>query len=554
MIGRSAANHLAVIGLWTAIAIGLRLYHIGLKPLWTDEMSTLVFGLGHSFRTIPLSQVIASTALLEPLQVEASTVSGDAAMAVLANSNHPPLFFALMHYWLQATHTAGTYVVPWVARSLPALIGGLLTPLVYGLLMLLRRVSAAPFAAALTALSPFGLYLSQEARHYSLALVWITASLCCLAKAVECLQQGRSLPRWLVLLWTVINSLGLATHYFTVISFLAEVLVLAVAGYRWRQNYGNGGALRHVVLQVIGVTLGTMASGLVWFLALLAAPDQGALTQWIYSPWQLADWLTPVANTFASAVSMAYLLPIQDVPAAIALLATMVLLVVAAWSLWDIGQWHHAPRSTVVLWGMCVASIAILWAMSYGAQAALAQTLRYHFVYFPAFIGVVAVGLAHHWASPRRYSRVLVVVALLISFVGSLAVTQDLAYQKVHRPDQVVADVAARATPQRSLLIAISHQSHGQTGRLMAIAWEMMTHESELLERSAFFLDPQPCAKAGEQNCGAPSYELQQAVSRLNNADVWLLNYGGRPSLRTQGCRYRDTERVDGYKYSHYRC
>ncbi|MGB3613682.1 MAG: hypothetical protein WBA10_07810 [Elainellaceae cyanobacterium] len=541
------------MALWTAIAIGLRLYQLGSKPLWTDEMSTLVFSLGHSFRTIPLSQVITVDALLEPLRVDAATGPGDAAMAILASSNHPPLFFVLMHPWLQLTHPAGTYVVPWIARSLSAVIGGLLTPVVYGLMVLIRRASAAPFAAALVAMSPFGIYLSQEARHYTLALIWITASLCCLAEALASMAQGRPLPRRLILLWTVVNGLGLATHYFTTITFLAEVLVLASAGYLWRQRYRSDG-LYTMVRQVTCVGLGTMASGLPWFIALLAAPDQGELTQWIYASWQLIDWITPVANTLASAASMVYLLPIQDVSNTIALLSTGVVLAIAFWSLWGRQRWRHAAVSWAALWGLCIASVVVLWGITYGAQISLAQTLRYHFVYFPAFVGVVAVGLAHRWAAPRRYNRALVVVALLVSLAGGLTVIHNLAYQKVHRPDQVVADMAKAATPERPLLLAMSHQSHGQTGRLMAIAWEMMTHSPDLLERAQFFLDPQPCVKTGEQNCGAPSYELQKAVELLEDADVWLLNYGGRPTLRAQGCRYRETERVDGYKYSHYAC
>lgn len=554
MVGKPGVARIFLLGFWTAIAIGLRLHHLGLKPIWTDEISTLAFSLGHGFKSVPLAQLLTAEAMLQPLQVDGTKTALDASRALVTYSNHPPLFFMLMHLWLQATHVDGGSVVLPLARSLSAVVGGLLTPMVYGLVWLaLRSASAAHFAAALTALSPFGIYLSQEARHYSLALVWITASLCCLTETLRRLAQGKPLPPWLVALWVVLNGLGLATHYFMAIALLSQILVLAgFAVYLQRQGASG---LGRAVKQIFLVALGTAASGLVWVLVLFAAPSQGALTQWIRSAWRWIDWVNPVAHTLASAISMVYLLPVQGVPGMAAVIGGLLVGAIALWSVWGIKPWRSAPPQAIALWGTCIASVAIFWAVSYGAQVGLAQVLRYHFVYFPALIGVVAAGLAHRWQS-RRSTHFWVSAALLISLAGGLSVTHNLAYQKLHRPDAVVAAIAEMAAEsQRPIVIAASHQSHGQTGRLMAIAWEMKHRYPDLLTQSRFFLDPQPCAKTGEQNCGTPSPQLrQQLEQRLPQgaADVWLINYVGRSPL--QGCRYRDTDRVDGYKYQHYAC
>ncbi len=550
-------KQLLLVAGWTALALGLRLYQLDLKPLWTDEISTLAFSLGHGFKAVPLSQMLTAEALLQPLQIDATKTAGDASSSILAYSNHPPLFFALMHSWLQLTHADGSAVVPAVARSLSALIGALLTPLIYGLVFLtLRSPVTAQFAAALTALSPFGLYLSQEARHYTLALVWITASLYCLTEALRRMEQGRPLPFWLVLVWIGVNGLGLATHYFMAIALLAQVLVLVGAAYLWRRP---DGVLPRAAAGLGLVALGTAVSGIPWIFALVAAPDQGQLTQWIQSSWSGADWIAPVTHTVASAVSMVYLLPIQGVPGWVAILSAVLAIAIAVWSvggsLGGLVPWRSRPAvgQFASLWGTCAASIAILWAISYGQQVGLAQVLRYHFVYFPAFVGVMAVGLAQRWRSPQRYSRIGVGVALLISLAGSVSVAQNLAYQKVHRPDLVGADIVEEvAETQRPAVAAASHQSHGQTGRLMAIAWDIKTHRPELLDQFRFFLDPQPCAKTGEQNCGAPGAALLESLPE--GEDLWLINYAGQPGLRRYGCRYHKTERVDGYKYQHYRC
>lgn len=549
-----------IILFWTAIAIGLRLYQLEAKPLWTDEVSTLAFSLGHGFTGVPLNQVLTADGLLQPLRVTTDTGPGDAAQAILAYSNHPPLFFAVMHLWLQATHHAGDYVSIGVARSLSAIVGGLLTPLIYGLVRLLcgtRR--PAYLAAAIAALCPFGIYLAQEARHYTLALVWITASLYGLVAALQRMQQGKPLPIGLVVGWTLANILGIATHYFTALALAAQVLVLVAMGVVWRQRYRHGG-LGRLVGQLVLVGLGTAASAIPWLLALLAAPNQDSLTQWIQSAWRWQDWLNPITHSVAGAVSMAYLLPVQGVPGAIAAGGAITAVVVAIWSL---GGWSErlgppprptAERATVaraVLWGVTLASLLILLLASYLGQVGLAQTLRYHFIYLPAFVGMVAVGLAQRWRSP--YGRVLVVLALVVSAAGAFSVTHNLAYQKVHRPDIVVTEIAAKSDLGRPLLLATSHQSHGQTGRLMAIAWGLRTQHPELLQQSRFYLDPQPCPRSGEQNCGVAGTGVREAIASLQPGDVWLFNYEGR-SRPAPRCRYQDTKRVDGYKALHYRC
>ena len=99
----------------------------------------------------------------------------------------------------------------------------------------------------------------------------------------------------------------------------------------------------------------------------------------------------------------------------------------------------------------------------------ISQAFRYHFVYFPAVILVAGWGFARCWVLGR--SRRFVCAALVLSFLGAITVTNNLAYQKIHRPDRVVKTMADRS--RHPVIVAISHQSHGQTGRLMSVAQEM---------------------------------------------------------------------------------
>jgi uncharacterized membrane protein len=81
--------------LWVAVGISLRLMRLTAKTPWTDEFATIVFSLGHSFRTVPLDQAISIDVLLKPIQPDPSTGIGDVIHYLLKQSNHPPLYFVL---------------------------------------------------------------------------------------------------------------------------------------------------------------------------------------------------------------------------------------------------------------------------------------------------------------------------------------------------------------------------------------------------------------------------------------------------------------------------
>jgi len=105
---------------WTAIAAMLRFANLDTKPLWTDEFSTLVFSLGNSFQGVPLDQSIPLEVLLEPLKPHPGATVADAIARLLTESNHPPIYFALAHWWMQMFPPIHGYISVWAARSLAA--------------------------------------------------------------------------------------------------------------------------------------------------------------------------------------------------------------------------------------------------------------------------------------------------------------------------------------------------------------------------------------------------------------------------------------------------
>jgi uncharacterized membrane protein len=226
--------HPLLLLLWVAVGAGLRLMRLTAKAPWTDEFSTIVFGLGHTFTTVPLDQALSIDVLLQPIQPDPTTGIGDVIHHLLNNSNHPPLYFVLAHLWMGLFPPDDGLVSMWAARSLPALFGILSIPAMFGLgYLAFRSRLVGQMAAAIMAVSPFGIFLAQEARHYTLAILFVIASIGCFIVAVQSIHHRTPLPTKVGLTWVVINTLGVATHYFFTLTLGAEALALLAMA--WRQ-------------------------------------------------------------------------------------------------------------------------------------------------------------------------------------------------------------------------------------------------------------------------------------------------------------------------------
>ncbi|MUG97551.1 phospholipid carrier-dependent glycosyltransferase, partial [Scytonema sp. UIC 10036] len=238
----SKLNTLPLLLVWLLIGIGLRLMNLTAKPPWTDEFSTLVFSLGNSFLPVPLDKPIPTDILLHPLQPQIGVGVKDVLRHLLSESNHPPLYFILTHYWTKLFPTQDGLVSLWGARSLAAFLGALSVPAIYALSRLtFRSRVVSHIAAAIAATSPYAIFLAQESRHYTLAIVWVIASLACLVVTTRCIKERTQLPLWIALSWTGINALGIASHYFFTLTLCTEVFVLLFLAWQQQGDRGDRG-------------------------------------------------------------------------------------------------------------------------------------------------------------------------------------------------------------------------------------------------------------------------------------------------------------------------
>ncbi len=177
-----------------ALALGLRVYQLGAQSLWNDEGTSVALALR-----------------------DLATIARDASRDI-----HPPLYYDMLHVWVRL-FGAGEAAV----RSLSVLAG---VGLVLGTWLYARRrghQGAALVAAALSALSAFQVYYSQEARMYAWVALWGLLSMLALQRLLEALRTGQHRLMW-ALLYAAPTLAALYTHYFAVTLVLAQNLAFVL--------------------------------------------------------------------------------------------------------------------------------------------------------------------------------------------------------------------------------------------------------------------------------------------------------------------------------------
>jgi uncharacterized membrane protein len=564
-------RNIVLLALWIALGLSLRLINLTQKPVWTDEFATIVFSLGNSFRTVPLNQVIPMADLLAPLQPAPLATAQDTIRHLLTESNHPPLYFVLTHQWLELFPAAQGLVSVWGVRSLSAIFGTLCIPAFFGLAWLaFGSLRVAHLAAALGAVSPFGIYLAQEARHYTLAGLWVTGSLACLVAVSRQLKHGNPPSWWVCLAWIVVNALGFATHYFMAFTLVAEGLVLlalAIAQYR-RDHHLSLKLWNRVTVTVFG----TVAAMVVW-LPIVRNVQNSALTDWITPESQgWLDWFAPPGRIIASLGAMFYLLPVEARQTWVAILAGVGLLALVGWSFPKFYRGlRRGLRQTewrlplIILGGMVLGAIAIFLASAYLLNLDLTLGFRYTFVYYPAVIVLVAAAMANlEYRSTlrptqgfRRWQQAkagFVATVLVWGLVGSLLVVNDLGFRKTHQPDQVVRWMDDE--PSNATLLAMAHRTHSQTGRMMGVALEWRKQLPDVPEPEILL------ASHTSDNPNQAILTLQQTLqTHARPFDLWLVNFAPvsdeqlRNVLKEERCEVDSKRRrAEGYSFRRYSC
>ncbi|MBD2251744.1 glycosyltransferase [Nostoc parmelioides FACHB-3921] len=536
---------------WFIIGLGLRFTNLTAKPPWTDEFATLVFSLGNSFLPVPLDQAIAPDILLQPLQPNPASGIGNVIHNLITEDNHPPLYFVLVHLWMKLFPNQGELVSLLAARSFPALLGAVSIPFTYILGRLAFRSSlVGQLTAGMMAVSPYAVYLGQEARHYTLSMIWVIASLFCLVIATRHIQNRTLLPFWLIILWVGINALGIATHYFFTLTLCAEALVLIFLA--WQQSTQSKTLVFFSSLwwRIYIVAIGTAVAGLVWLPSILENRYRSSLTAWIQVDGIGLHLINPIFQAFAAWVTMIMLLPIESSQLAVVIASGLVMLIFAIWATPILVrgfkfqlQQPQTSLATQVFIGVVLGAIALFFILTYIFGVDITRGARYNFVYFPAVIILVGASLAVYWRTRKK----AVMIIWLMGFISAVTVICNLGYQKYYRPDLLVQVIQQNS--QVPVLIATTHKTLVQTGEMMGIARELKLSTSQT--STQFLLAHQ------ETDPNTSTVSLENTLKQLPRPfDLWLVNFHAPTAAEVKQC-LADTKSlttVDGYEYKIYQC
>jgi 4-amino-4-deoxy-L-arabinose transferase-like glycosyltransferase len=211
----------------TAVAALLRFSTLSSQSFWLDEATT-VHEVGRS-----LPQMLHLVSHYETT---------------------PPLYFLVTWVWTRVFGPGEVGI-----RSLSALAGTALVPVVYlsGRELVSRRAGLA--AAALATLSPFRIWYSQEARSYMLFA---------LLGALSFLFWARALRRDTtsdLAAWAVASSLAILTHFFAAFLVAPEALWL-LWQYRRRSTVIAVVVVAAVQLAMVPLAFGDTSGGLLYWL------------------------------------------------------------------------------------------------------------------------------------------------------------------------------------------------------------------------------------------------------------------------------------------------
>ncbi|MBE9195008.1 hypothetical protein IQ219_06720 [Synechocystis sp. LEGE 06083] len=566
--------------LWTAIAAGLRSWNLDSKPPWTDEFATLVFSLGNSFSDIPLGQVLTVADLLTILQPLPQPEPNTVAASLLNGDNHPPFYFVLAHLWYRLFPPDGNYLSLAIGRSLPVVFGTLAVPLGYGCAKWIwgkDQEKLAQFTALLMAISPYGIFISQEARHYTFAIIWGLISIACCLKSLGYLLKNQRLPFSLTIIWILANALGISVHFFAVLPMAAQAIALAL----WLGVWHRQGKINFLLAlkSLLPVILGTAAAGLSWIVIISQKQFGHGMTEWIqFTDMSWVDTLLgPPAQLAAAGITMFCLWPVESenlwlvVLSGLGMLAYFIWLTPVVWQGLGHGIKTQKDPRVLVLVTTFIVLVIIYLTISYGAGLDITRGARYSFNFWSLLMLMAGVGLGKNpqvnshrsgdlspsvdqwqqlnWWQRSRQGLYLPMIILIIGILSAFTVTHNLAYQKYYRPDKLLT-LLADNPPSENRWIVTTHKSLVQMGELLGLAWEAQRHFPELVPQLRFVFLPQE-----KSQDPAATEKLQNLLKQAEGpVDLWLVNYFAPLDFPDCQMDRSPKKNIFGYPYQRFYC
>jgi uncharacterized membrane protein len=541
----------------------LRFWQLDLKPLWMDEVITALFSTGHTYQDVPTGKALPLSAFEQVFSLNWQATCAQIGETIAVQSVHPPLFFCGMHHWLRWVDGLPLSWV-WKLRSLPALFGVGAIAALY----LLNRLAFSPKAglmgAALMAVSPFAVYLSQEARHYTLPMLLVILALVGLYLMLIDLQKQR-FRTFVWLGWIGINSLGFYVHYFFLLAFFAQSVTLllwasriAWSNLKQSRTEGNNQGFHSILCLnwrsiisslLLPCLIAILLVGLTYlpwlstFLSHVSRPE----TDWMKVQgfnWQ--SLIAPLYQLLIGWIAMVAAFPVEQQPFWIIIFWGVLMLLFIVWLSWQIkvGFRHlwRSPQSHLGAWMLGTFTLIVVLeflAIAYLFRTDLTQTLRYNFIYFPAVCALIGACLSERspvYSQTQRtgfqVSKNLqpIAIVLFISLLSSFFVVQDWVFQKSYNPNQVAQNLSIDPTNNRLVISVYQNYQDMALGLSFALELHRQEQQEKNFSHTHFALLPQT---KGYDQVWADLAQLKQPFSLPIN--LWVISPGlKRRDFRSQ--------------------
>lgn len=390
------------------LAFGLRVYRLAGQSIWYDE------GLSVYYARRPLPELLA----------------------LVSGSDHPPLYFLLLHAWLRLT-AFGQPAIEFLVRYPSVIFGVLLVPLIYvfGRRLLSERTGL--LAALLIAISPFHVWYSQEARMYTL-ITFLTLW------ASYALWSNLQSP---ISLYCLTVALSLYAHFYAGFILLAHAVF--VTWWAWRRDRWR------MWLRWAGASAVAVLIFLPWG-GLVAGQLQANDTYW-RGTLSLGRTLAQTAQAFAVG---------DAIEGYIATAATVIYLLLVAIGLSisrnPFSQRKRVSESTTFLLAYVLIPIIALLAISYNRPK---FAPRYLLTVTPALALLAGQGAAalpgqasNQRARALRYAMTAGLVGMVIAGSG-LSLWRHYTDERQFKADWRAAAqyISRHATPRDAVVIVAGH-------------------------------------------------------------------------------------------------
>ncbi|WP_198804745.1 glycosyltransferase family 39 protein [Leptolyngbya sp. BL0902] len=516
-----------------SLSLLLRFFYLDFRPIWLDESYTALFSLGQGFDAVPRNILLPVSAIHDIFTLRPSSCP-EIAHRVATQDIHPPLFFCGLHYWLKGIAQFDVSLA-WGLRSFSAILGVVSVIVLYALNRGAFSPMAGLMAAALMAVSPFHVDLSQEARHYTAPMLCVALALLGLVQIINNLGHQR-IQLWIWIFWLLVNIIGLYTHYFFLIAVVAQIGTLLL----WMLRHRSHLTFRHWTMAGLAI-IALLSSYLPWLPIILDHMGRPE-TNWIaLSRTSWVNYIPPIYQKLAGWIIMVVSFPVEQQPAWIAIPMGVLMVVFFGWLMKEayggLRQLRHDSRartSAHIL--ICFIGLVLLqfWVIIYVLGKDLSLAPRYNFVYYPAVCALLGATLVNHrsqekWSiNSSKLSRINIrfksALPLLAGGISCIFVIFNLALTTPYNPENLADEIVPSSPPQ---LFLMPYQGDTEIALGLSLMWEI-SQRSNLQTTPLYwsFLpfstpDPRPTASLD----AVPLVPLPTATS----VDLWLLGFRWLP-------------------------